>query len=384
MARAARIVLVGAVPARVLLDLCWRVQLPGGWSAGQVGGAVLVLLAAVLAAARPRSWPSVPGAAAWAAWVVVVAIGAVRAPGLEVGANHALQLLTPAVVLAAWTAWHPAIELPTAWTRTAWVPVVASLAALALGQPAEHVLHGWPRLLGAYGNLHGHAAAMALFATTGAALALRGVLRAEHAALALAAGTCLLLTWVRAELLFVPLALGVVLVGRRRAGWALLGAMLLPAAVGLLWGRMGDVVAVLTLTPPEGGWAALGSFRGAIWADATARWWAEGPVSVLLGRGLGGQLGLHRHLDPHSELLSLLFQVGVVGVTVYAVAFAGVLHRLWRSTHPLAPLALGLVVAAGAVGLVGNDVLLRPTVVWWIASVAALASRPEDGLRAGA
>ncbi|MCA9492958.1 MAG: hypothetical protein KC621_23670, partial [Myxococcales bacterium] len=135
--------------------------------------------------------------------------------------------------------------------------------------------------------------------------------------------------------------------------------------------------------PPEGGWAALGSFRGAIWVDATTRWWAEGPVSVLLGRGLGGQYGLHRHLDPHSELLSLLFQVGLVGAGVYVGALAATMRRLWRSDHADAPLALGLLTAAGLVGLVGNDVLLRPTVVWWIASVVALASREED-VRAGA
>lgn len=381
MARAARIVLVGAVPARVLLDLCWGVTLPGGVSAGQVGGAVLVLLAASLAATRARSWLHTPGVAWWLAWVAVVGVGAARAPGLEEAASYGLQLLTPVAVLAAWAAWPGAGGIPSWWTRVAWVPAALSLGALVAGQPAEHVLHGWPRLLGAYGNLHGHAAAMALFATTGAALALRGVRRAEHAALALATGACLWLTWVRAELLFVPLALAVTLAGRRRAAWVAAGALLVPAALVALWARMGDVVAVLTLTPPAGGWGALGSFRGAIWVDATARWWAEGPVSVLLGRGLGGQYGLHRHLDPHSELLALLFQVGVLGTLVHAGAVVTLGRRLWRSEHADAPLALGLLAAAALVGLVGNDVLLRPTVVWWITSIAAIATR-EDEVRA--
>jgi hypothetical protein len=163
--------------------------------------------------------------------------------------------------------------------------------------------------------------------------------------------------------------------GRRRSSalWVLaaLGSI---AAVGALRSRFADVLAVLTWTPPEGGWEALGSFRVAIWTDAVTGWVAQGPIVVILGRGLGGQMGLHRHLDPHSELLSLLFQVGVAGTLVYLGLLGWLARALLRSEHRHAPLALGLLVGAAVVGLVGNDVLLRPTVVWWISGAAALAT----------
>jgi hypothetical protein len=363
---AAALFAVLLLPLRIVGDAAWRVALPGGLSSGQVLGGALVVGAAVAGATGLRS----ASRGTWVLYLAVVAalgVGAVRAASPADAVTNGLHLLGPFAVWAAGrAAGDPALAVW--WRRAAWVPIVASAAALAAGQWGEVVLNGWPRLLGFYGNVHTHAASMAVFAAA-AALAWAGERRREDLAVGVFAALFLATTLVRGPVVFLVVA-AVVGAGSSRA---VRGAVALAAAllVALAANRWSDVVAVATWTPPAGGWGALGSHRLHIWSDSVAAF-LRGPLDdLLLGRGLGGQLGLHRHLDPHHEALSLWFQLGPLGPVLWGAAAVGAARA---ARGPWAPAARGLLAGTVALAFLGNDVLYRPTLIWWVAGFAGLCA----------
>lgn len=355
--RAAR-VLLWLVPLRLAADLAWAVRLPGGWSGSQLAGGALALVALVAAAPTLGRIPGRPVAAAAG---ILLAVGAARASSWPAAAANALHLAAPFGVWAlGFTAGRPAIE--DTWRRAAWAPLLASAAAAPFVGPV--VLDGWPRIVGAYGNLHGAATASAVVAAS-AWLAAPRAPRGPTVALALLATALLAGTLVRGPVVFLLAAL--VLGGTSRWHRAAAAALAL-ASGGLVASRGSDLGAIVTGTPPPGGWGALGSHRLRIWGEATATFLSGPPLDVVVGRGLGGQLGLHRHLDPHQELLSLWFQLGVAGPLTWIAA--GLLAARAAGPGP----ARGLVLATGLLSLLGNDVLYRPSLLWWVAGAAGLAA----------
>jgi hypothetical protein len=377
-------VTVWAVPARLLLDLTWWASI-GPLSVPQLGS---VAIAGGLAWVVARGWASArthPLAIPLALFTGTLVLGALRATPWD-AARYGLHLFTPVLWLLALHA-RPVGEVPKAWWWAAAIPVALSLGALLAGQPADHVLHDWPRLIGAYGNLHTHAAVMAAVAAT--ALPWAALTRERLPALVGAGAlACLALTWVRGGWLWVGLAIVLVLLARRRVGGAAVAigvAGALVAGVGVVRERWSDLVAIATGTPPPGGWGALGSWRVRIWTEAWTAWGSGSWADVLLGRGLGGQYGLYRYLDPHSDWLSLLFQLGPLGVVAWGAVVVGALRILWRSSaeDPRAAVAFGVLGASIAVAAVGNDFATRPTAVLWTFGWVGLAltgsSPPPDG-----
>jgi hypothetical protein len=359
--RAAASILTLLVPIRIGLDLLWWVELPGGWTVAQLGGGAIALVLLILVALRWR------GLALWSLRAPALAVAAALAVGLArsdsgfVAVREGLLLATPVAFVAAWFSLGGGRRAPVVWVWSASVPVAISLAALGAGQPAERLVNGIPRLVGGYDNLHTHAVTLAV-----ATVAALGLLRRSPAAGALAgaAGLCVVLGWVRAAFLLVLVALVVERLAAGRPGSA--------AAVGLGVGGA-FVVAGVTV----GRWADLDSGRIHIWTDAFAHWLAGGAADVVLGRGLGGQLGLHRHLDPHSDALSVLFQLGPLGLAAVAwfvvAAFVGVLRRGTPQAHHAAGLLAGLVVA----GIVSNDGFSRATAALWTAGLVGWALRSD-------
>lgn len=369
-------ILVAVVPVRIALDLLWAVD-TAGVSLAEAAGAVLALVPAALAALRWRAAASHPLRWPMAAFAACVVLGAARAGSAADAARYGLHLLMPVGWLLALHAWWGDRGVPRVWGVAAAVPVGLSLVALATGQPAEHVLHGWPRLLGPYGNLHTAAATMAVVTASAGILAVarRDV---RDAALALTAGFCALLTWVRGAFLWIAVAWGLALLQARRVG-AAAGLALVGLAALVASGRGADLASVLTLTPPPGGWDALGSWRIRIWSGSL-RAFLGGPADeIWLGRGLGGQYGLHRHLDPHSDVLSLLYQLGPIGLLAWLAWVGGALVLLARRRDPVAAAAFGVLGGALAVSLVGNDFLLRASAATWTWGLVgiALSSRPR-------
>ena len=370
------------LPARILLDLLWWIA-PLGFSLSSLCSALFaVILALSLLAGASRGEAPLGPFARGAAWLLLASflVAALRAESPFDVLRYGIQAAMPPLWVAAMRLREP--QWPEAWTLAALLPIALSLGLLLAGQPAEHVLHGWPRLVGGYGNLHGHAAAMAVFvATLGPIAALQ---RSKIAAVAAAnAAICLGATFVRGGWLWVLLAIGLWLIASGRVSRALMlaaGSLLALGSVAILRDRLSDLLALLSGSPPEGGWEALGSWRVRIWTDSLGRFLEGSALDVLFGRGFGGHLGLHRHLDPHSDWLSILYQLGISGLLLALVCNAALLVALWRRrAEPLASLALGVLSAALLVALVSNDLLFRPTALWWTYGLvgAALGIRRE-------
>jgi len=379
-----------ALGLRVLLDLAWiaQIRLPSldlGKAAGGLLALALVLgtLAAWPALRRlPLRWPL----AAWIAWL---AVGLVRAPaparGLDFFLRYASPLLLMAVVAASVRTERAQRTLLWTVLGAAAIPIGLDLLGLLTHTAPTEELHGYHRLLGPYQDLHSHALAMAVFTVLGAFLALHGATgrrRALAGALGAAALACLATTWVRTGLVLVALALGVLLLLQRR--WSAL--ILLGAGIALalllsarLRARFDDVWNLLTLTAPDGGWTALGTHRGAIWARSLSAFLALPPERILFGDGLGGHLVFWKPRDPHNEYLSLLYQLGPAGPLLWLWLAGAGAREAWtrlRDRSPwrvdLARLALSLLTAAAVVNALSNTFLSRLTIAWVLWAVVGL------------
>ncbi|MEQ1572067.1 MAG: hypothetical protein ABMA64_40945, partial [Myxococcota bacterium] len=111
-----------------------------------------------------------------------------------------------------------------------------------------------------------------------------------------------------------------------------------------------------------------------IWTESIAAYLAGPPADVWLGRGLGGQFGLHRHLDPHSDWLSLLAQLGPLGLSAWLWWMGRALVDLYRGRHRvLDAVAFGVLAANVAVAAIGNDGPTRLTATGWTIWLATIA-----------
>jgi hypothetical protein len=153
---------------------------------------------------------------------------------------------------------------------------------------------------------------------------------------------------------------------------------------GILFGvpavreRLSDIIAVLTLSAPDAGWSALGSWRPAIWRDALTAFMDRGPAVWLAGLGLGGHLELWaKPLDPHCEPLALWFQLGVLGPFAWGLWHATAGLRIARGDSAWRTITLALLAGALATCLVSNTFVARPTLGWILWALLAATARGE-------
>lgn len=381
--RLAATCLVAALPARVLLDLAHGF----GPEAARVGGGLLALAVIGCAVVTLPRWRGSALGRLALAWTALVACGALRADDPVDGLRLALHYVAaPAYGLAAAALLDEAARRRLLELTAGAAAVAVAWSCLDLVAAPDLVLHDYPRWLGGYASHHAHGLAMALFALLGIHLAVEG--RRSGALLAAGALVALASTWVRTAWLLVLVAVCASLAARARprtaagvAGVAALGACLHPAVRR----RFSDVGAVLSLRAPEGGWEAVGSWRGRIWLESFETFAERGPLGWLVGWGLGAHDDLYRALDPHHELLAVLYQLGAVGVAVFAAMLAVALRGALRTARRAedagdrrrGAAAVGLLASVALLGLVSNALLERPLVgmaAWGLAGVAGAVS----------
>lgn len=339
------------------LRLVAEVALPSAalWSAG-------MLLWAVAAGWRTA------GRAVWllSAWCGVAAL---RSPDLWDGLGRAATWVGPWWVAAAVAAERGERTAP--WIlRAATVPLALWWGGAALFGPATVVEHGLTRWIGPYANPHNAAMALVVVAVLGTWEAPR---RPWGAAVAALAWPAVALTGVRTAWLAGAVAVGVLLLLRGRRLWAAAGLAVGLLAIGV--SRRVDVLALLTATPPVGGWGALGTGRVAIWRDAWAAWMDRGAADWAFGLGMGGHLRLARPFDPHAEWLSLWFQTGAVGLALWMAALGHWVSRARAgSDRHRVDVALALVAAAVVADLVSNGFASRPTAAWLVWGLVGAAA----------
>lgn len=214
------------------------------------------------------------------------------------------------------------------------IPLAVSLYHYATGQMGGYELHGYSRLLGGYKNLH-NMALMTLFFTS---LYVFWFSRAPHifgAVLALllmfASAFLLYQTYTRTGLLGLVVFCGTYLFVLRR--YRTLGVIGFLGVVFLLSNaamqdRFADVLLIFDTDNISLDKRRLGSGRWGLWTMSVTEFWSGSPWDLILGAGLGGQREMthdwvklfhskHITLDPHNDMLLLLFQIGPFGVLAY-------------------------------------------------------------------
>jgi hypothetical protein len=383
--------LLAALLARGGLDLVWWMKLPGGVSLGAGVSAAMILAFYVIVA---RSWKKVPKELGIPVtlFCLLVLGASFRGPGgMNVDAVRWVFLYTGPLLFGA--AVMTVRAHPERWTRAvlvaALIPVLWALILLGAGQRQELFLHGYYRLLGPFKNHHTLAVLTSGVGTVAVYAFFRekGPWKWLAVATGLGCAVALFYTYVRTSWLLVAGFVAIWLLLEKRWKLAGLGALVVVAAFLLsptLRDRFSDVGNLLTRTAPEGGWASLGSWRVHIWTDSFQNFAAGGWSSFVFGNGLGGHMVLHKNLDPHSELLALLYQLGIAGPLVYLWLFGAAAHLSWKRRSPLGRYVIALAVMTAATCLISNDFLGRATFSWWFWAAVGLAwAEPAEGLGDG-
>ena len=214
------------------------------------------------------------------------------------------------------------------------IPVGVSLYYYMSGQMGVYSLHGYNRLLGGYKNLH-NMALMTLFFTT-MFIFWFTVVRSNFKSVVLLALTSVALftlykTYIRTGLLgFGVFMIALLIMMRRYRTLAVVLAMggIFIAINTDMQDRFGDVLLMFDTDRVALDKRKLGSGRWGIWSMSMKEYMSQSPWDLILGLGLGGQRMMtldwvkmfhskHITLDPHNDLLLLLYQIGPMGVAVY-------------------------------------------------------------------
>ncbi len=362
---------------RQATELTWPWHLGPVSVAHVLGGGLAVAMAwRAFVTPRPRVETAVAGV-----WYAVLALGLLRADDPGGGLRQFAVLgVPPLAYLAATPDPAAARRLVGAFLAVAALPVTVALGTWFFGTP--EVEHGVARNLGPYANVHNHAYNAAITAILAGAFAARpGPWRAPLALLALASLAALWSTHVRSAVAFVGL-FALAWAPRRTLPLAVVGAA---AWVAMDLDRWREFGAALVGIAPAAGWEALGTHRVAIWRDSGLAFADRSTMEQLLGLGLGDHLGFWKPIDPHSEPLRLLYELGLPGLVLWHLAAlrgTWLAHQLTRDADPcraeLGRLARALGVSAIAIDLVTNAFVARPTPAIALWALLGAAARVRD------
>lgn len=383
---------------RIVLDLLW-------WIPGRVGSLNLMELftggvsglAGLLIALDIRRHAKHPCLPAIIPYVIVLAFGGLRNLELRSAAEIMVRYLSPILILLLMSSLMNtrARRLRVIhWTvAICAVPIVVSLAYLAGGQMNSYVLAGYARLKGGYQNLHSHALMMLCICAMGLFHAHQAWIEKNHRKLVVfgvyvvGGVVCLYLTYVRTALLALVACGGAYLVVTRRTRLLMIGGLaglLLMLGSDTLQDRFKDLI--LFFFPDDTVLARrkLGSGRMTIWSTAIAEYFRAPLGDILLGLGIGKHWLLTRgafnpyamaaggYVDPHSDYLTMTFQVGPIATASYiamqvqAVRAGIAVHRHSpdRMMREWGAFTVGIVVGATVANMVSNAFINRVTVAW--------------------
>ena len=383
---------------RIVLDLLW-------WIPGRIGSLNLMELftggvsglAGVLIALDIRRHERHPCLPAIIPYVVVLAFGGLRNLELRSAAEIMVRYLSPILILLLMSVLMDTRERRRRviqWTvAVCAVPIVVSLVFLAAGQMNTFMLAGYARLKGGYQNLHSHALMMLCICAMGMFHAhLAWIERNQRkfvifAVYLLGGMVCLYLTYVRTALLALVVCGAVYLAVTRRTRLLMVGVvggLMLILGSETLQDRFKDLV--LFFLPDDSVLARrkLGSGRMTIWSTAVAEYFRAPLGDILFGLGIGKHWLLTRgafnpyamaaggYVDPHSDYLTMTFQVGPIATASYiamqlqAVRAGIAVHRHSpdRLMREWGAFTVGIIAGATVANMVSNAFINRVTVAW--------------------
>jgi O-antigen ligase len=300
------------------------------------------------------------------------------------------------------------------------LPLTVSVYHYTTGQMGAYELHGYSRLLGGYKNLH-NMALMTLFFITlyvfwfsrarnlFGALVLTGIIGVS----------CFVLfqTYIRTGMLGLAVFGTAYLVVLRR--YRTLGVLGFIAVAFLVTNismqdRFSDLMLVFDTENISLDKRRLGSGRWGIWTMSMREYLGGSPWNLILGAGLGGQRAMtldwvklfhskHITLDPHNDMLLLLYQIGPIGVLTY-LGFQWQVFRHARDLlrgpgtsrldNALGAFGISLTVMVLVTNCVSNSFVHRTSPGWYYWCIAGLIfaqhkslvqrrmrANPDEGLR---
>jgi O-antigen ligase len=271
------------------------------------------------------------------------------------------------------------------------IPLSVSLWYYVTGQMAQVELHGYNRLLGGYKNLHN----MALMTLFFASIYVFWLWRAPSMFTAVIFGGLALLitftlykTYIRTGLLGMAVFMTVFMLAYKRYRTL---AVVLVAGVGFMvfdasmQDRFGDFMLIFDTDNIALDKRKLGSGRWGIWTMSLSKYMQQSPWDLILGLGLGGQRAMtidwvrlfhakHTTLDPHNDMLLVLFQLGPLGVATYlgfqyqTVKYALKLRNAPESTRfgkGLAVYVIALTATVFVTNSISNSFVHRTSPGWY-------------------
>jgi hypothetical protein len=214
------------------------------------------------------------------------------------------------------------------------IPLITSLYHMGSGQMNQYTLHGYNRLLGGYKNLHNMALMTLFFLTlwTFWLIQVRSMFQSLILLGLVGLGTiALYMSYIRTGVLGWAVFLGSVLLFQKRyrtLGVATALAALFIAFSADIQDRFSDLMLVFDDENIMLDKRKLGSGRWGMWSMSMKEFLDRPTWDLILGPGLGGQRIMtldwvklfhskHITLDPHNDLLLLLYQIGPIGVLIY-------------------------------------------------------------------
>jgi len=288
------------------------------------------------------------------------------------------------------------------------IPVSVSLWYYAHGQMGQVELHGYNRLLGGYKNLHNMALMTLFFAT----IYIFWLWRAPNNFAALVFGAMAILvtftlykTYIRTGLLGMAVFMSVFLLAYKR--YRTLAAVLVAGGLFIvldasMQDRFGDFMLIFDTDRIALDKRKLGSGRWGIWTMSLGKYLQQSPWDLILGLGLGGQRAMtidwvrlfharHTTLDPHNDMLLVLFQLGPMGVLTYlgfqyqTVKYALKLRNAPESTpfgQGLAVYVIALTATVFVTNCISNSFVHRTSPGWYYWCICGLMFAQWAGVRA--
>jgi hypothetical protein len=336
-------------------------------------------------------------------YVIVLLIALMRNLELRSAAEIMARYISPLLIMFLVSHYFDTPERRERLFKTATavglIPVSLALWHLANGQMSHTVIDGYHRLIGAYKNLHNHAL-MEMFISS---MVLWWVLQMKPGkgrwfmALYLCASLlCLYLTYVRTALLSLAafVAVFMYLTGRKKV--LVFGIFAVAGFVAInpdMQDRFKDIIEFLVPDPDKlTSRRKLGSGRLGLWSSSFKEYLRYPLGDILLGLGFGKHwlltreyfnpyaLAQHGYVDPHSDYLTMTYQVGPIATLSYMWMQFTAIRCAWKvrlwSPDPwvrnFAIYIIALAVASFFANSISNAFINRTTLGWYFWGLAGI------------
>jgi len=381
--------LIAIFMGRMTFDLLWF--LPAGFGLNFMelfagGVTILLVLMCLMRIDDVLAHPFLPGIALWA---TLLLLGAAQQPQARVVAEVLARFLSPMMILLVMSIHFREDKnrrrLVMGLVAAGFLPIVVGLFHWLTGQASSYQLGGYDRLNGGYMNIADHGLAMGTFTMVAMVWLWHTRRRWKMAALVGYIVCCfflLILTYTRTPLLGLLTFIFAFLFlhgNRRILTIALVVAAVVMATNGVVQDRFSDFTDFFTV---DAGYRfdQLGSGRLGIWRRSIEAFLNQPFLQILVGNGLRSQYLLADGQDSHSDYISLLLQVGPIGLFIWVGFQFEVARRAYRElamqddpwTRTLLIAIISLAACIFICNTFTNAYVSRVTVSWFWFGMAGL------------